>query len=416
MIAVTKAPNKTVSLPLHPDPLGRRVDDDYIAREIARGAWIPHEVPPSVSGLSRPATILLAKRKTSLIKWAYHGDKETFCPPLWADIAIGSGACGYGCRACFLMLTSRLLRDPLRPVVYDNGEAFDREVGKWLVAESWKVDERGRRPRSKKDSIGLGIDCSDSLLWEGVTGHARRLIPLFTRRETNPLGNPIILLTKSANTHYLDDIPSPALNRDASGEIPNVVISMSLNPDLIADRWEGKYPDTLERITPPISRRLEALRHAQDLGFEVRARIDPILTPPGWEEMYREFFNEMVNVHGLRPTMLTLGTYREKNAQLDTFRGKWGLPPMEWSPETTVGREGTHIHDAGRAETYRRVTEMIGRAFRGTAHLPHVSLCKETHAVRKETNLCNANCNCLVETQRHPRSLLVARGAEAARP
>lgn len=390
------------------DAFGRHVDTSFIDREIARGAWTPHLVRPEVSGITRSMTILLARRPPStIVKYAFHGDANTFCPPHWADLAIGSGACGFGCRSCFLMLTFRALRDPLRPVVYTNGEDFERETLRWLTAHRWAIEysdvdpAAGRklpgkriRARTAKDAIGLGIDCSDSLLWEGVTGHARRLIPLFTNAKTNPLGNPLILLTKSANTHCLGELNDAALKR-VNGRIPNVVVTMSLNPEPIADLWEGKFPDTLERVTPPIDRRLEALRAAQDMGFEVRVRVDPILTSPGFEDMYRAFFNDMVHRHRLRPSMITLGTYREKTPQLDTWREKWGLPPMEIELETDSIRDGTHRHAIDRAETYKTIKALVA----STGSLPEISLCKETHEVRKETAACNARCNCLQDPE-----------------
>ena len=384
------------------DAYGRKSEHAFIEKEIARGAFRPFTVLPAVSGLSRSMTILLAERKTHLVKFAYHGDQSTFCPPLWGDIAIGSGACGFGCRTCFLMLTFREMRDPLRPVVYTNGTDYERVVARWLHAENSWVDGKGLRPRTARDTLGLGIDCSDSLLWEGVTGHARRLIPLFVNATSNPLSNPLVLLTKSANVNYLDEI---AELRPFRGNIPNVVVTMSLNPEPIADLWEGKYPDTQERITPPISKRLEALRWAQDMGFEVRARVDPILTPDGWEDHYADFFRQMVDL-GLKPSMLTLGTHREKNAQLDTFRARWELPPPEWQPEVTSAREGTHFHMVERGRVYQRVRELAQLAFAGSGTQPSVSLCKETHQLRRETGFCNANCNCLkLQAQAHQRSL-----------
>lgn len=395
------------------DPFGRDIDDSYIQREVARSFLKPLVVESEVSGIHRTMTIFLAVRNADLIKWAYHGDQDTFCPPIWADIAIGAGACGFGCRSCFLMLTFRAMKDPLRPVIYTNGDDFEHEVRKWLHAKTWLVEFEGpdkkkkvkrRRQRTSRDAIGLGIDCSDSLLWEGITGHARRLAPLFIDARTNPLGNPLILLTKSANVHYLEEVARKA-PRNTAGRIPNVVITMSLNPEPIADLWEGKFPDTLRRITPPISRRLEAMKAAQDMGFEVRARIDPIMIPDGWEAEYDAFFHEMAHKHGIRPTMLTLGSHREKMPQLDAFRAWWGLPAMEFEAEKTAGREGTHIHMVGRDQVYITVRDMIIAAFAGTGHVPHVSLCKETHEVRKTTGMCNSNCNCLPETPSSRRHL-----------
>ena len=95
----------------------------------------------------------------------------------------------------------------------------------------------------------------------------------------------------------------------------------------------------------------------------------------------------------LKPRYVTLGTYREKNNQLDTWRKKGGLPPMEWEPEELV-REGTHFHlpEEKRIAVYRTVAELSRK------YLPEsrVSLCKETHTVRKALGLCNADCNCLI--------------------
>lgn len=109
----------------------------------------------------------------------------------------------------------------------------------------------------------------------------------------------------------------------------------------------------MERITPPISKRLEALRVAQEIGFEVRARIDPIMTPPHWEEMYENFLHEVAHEYGIRPTMLTLGTYREKMPQLDAFRETWGLP--QWS-----GNHRRRSDAKERTSTWRGAPRSIG--------------------------------------------------------
>jgi DNA repair photolyase len=193
-------------------------------------------------------------------------------------------------------------------------------------------------------------------------------------------------LTKTANTHYLADI-IPA-HRNA------IVASFSLNPESVADLWEGKWPDTGERITPPIAHRLDAVKYAQDLGFEVRVRVDPILTPEGWEEHYAAFVADVRHA-GINFRYWTLGTYREKNTQLDAWRERWGLLPMEWQPEENgMVKDGTHRHlsEQQRIAIYTKVTALIRREFPRA----RVSLCKETHVVRKALALCNADCNCLL--------------------
>ena len=369
----------TVALPTYSEPsesaLHRLAIHDatraiFTDRKEQEGAWRKEVVPAEVAGLSRDISIYRANRKGDFVTHKHHGDAKTFCPPMWYDLGIGSGACGLGCRACFLMLTFRSMRDPLAPLVYENVEDFWKASQKWLKAPD----------RRKQHTMGLGIDRSDSLLYEGVTGHAQNLIKIFSDPDKNPLGNYLILLTKSKNVHYLEGLPTK-----------NVAVTFSLNPEPIADLWEGKWPDTLERITPPIDDRLKACLEAQTYGFEVRWRIDPILYPPGWETTYDDFFRQAAS-WGIKPRYITLGTYREKNSQLDLWREKWGLPAMEWEPPNLV-KAGTHYHLPAeeRASIYRKVAQLALK------HLPDskISLCKETTDVRKALSLCNADCNCL---------------------
>jgi hypothetical protein len=376
MMQITRAGSQTTEEPvrqLGTTSVGRPIDW-YTTEQVTNGSWQIEEIVPEVSGLTRPLTIYRSARKTNLIVYDWHGDKKTFCPPMWWDLAIGSGACGLGCRACFLMLTHRIKRDPTRHLLYDNLVDFRHAAEKWLLSPD----------RRRQHTLGVGIDRSDSLLYEGVIPHVRTLAPLFANEQANPKRNKLILLTKTANTHYLADVLPEHRSQ--------IVVSFSLNPESVADLWEGKWPDTQERITPPISKRLEAVKYAQDLGFEVRVRVDPILTPQGWEEAYATFFADVKKM-GVNFQYWTLGTYREKNIQLDAWRERWGLPAMEWQPEG-VKQDGTHRHlaEEQRVAIYRTVSTALRREYPDA----RVSLCKETHTVRRALHFCNADCNCLV--------------------
>jgi hypothetical protein len=71
------------------------------------------------------------------------------------------------------------------------------------------------------------------------------------------------------------------------------------------------------------------------------------------------------------------------------------MPAAEYEAAKTDGRDGTHVHQADRAGVYAGMREIIAAAFRGSGWSPRVSLCKETHGVRKAVDLCIADCNCL---------------------
>ena len=344
--------------------------DWFVKEKVDRGDWRLECVRSDVLGLSRPLETYRAVRRTNLVKpWPRSDDAESYCPAHWADIAIGRGACGLRCRACFLIMTHRLFCDPSRHVVYENVHDHEKAVRRWL-----------KHPDRR--NLGLGIDCSDSLLYEGVTGHARRLIPLVASPESNPHGVKLILLTKSANMHYLRGLATR-----------NVILTFSLNPEPIADLWEGKFDDGV-RVTPPIVRRLAASLEGQAMGFDVRWRVDPILPVDGLKETYTEFFASAAR-EGHRPARITLGTYRETQPGLHTFARGWGLPPIEWTP-SALQVDGAHYHLPleDRIRIYALLAETIRDTWSGTGHSPTVALCKEPHSVRRAVGLDHDMCNC----------------------
>jgi hypothetical protein len=367
----------------------------YVDQMIAEGTWREEVIPADVVGLPRPMTVLRATRKNDLIVTKWHGNADTFCPPIWSDLAIGSGSCGALCRACYLLLTFRDMRDPRRHVLYDNGPALVEAAHRWLSdpltrmpkeqRRTWRAHVRqGHSVPQRVAALSVGIDRSDSLLYEGVCHHVRNLAPLFGDPDLNATGHKLVLLTKTANVRYLAEI--------APEHRHNIVVTFSLNPNRVMDAWEGKYDDGV-RITPPAEVRLAAAKQAQDLGFEIRARLDPILTVTDWEAAYAQFITDARQM-GVHFRLWTLGTYREKNDQLATFAARWGLPPIEWEP-SGLEQDGTHWHLPAptREGIYRTVIGFIRAEYRDA----NIGLCKETHAARR--SLLDAglslHCNCL---------------------
>ena len=132
---------------------GDKPFDWYVQEKIDSGEYREESVDHDTLGLSHPLEILRARRKSDLIKpWPDRHDESACCPAHWADLAIGRGACGLRCRMCFLMLTHRIFADPSRHIVYENVDDYERAVRRWLLKPDRKC-------------LGLGLDCSDSLLY-----------------------------------------------------------------------------------------------------------------------------------------------------------------------------------------------------------------------------------------------------------
>jgi len=344
--------------------------DHVVRTKVDEGEYRLQCIPADILGTARPIEVYRARRaKNNIIKpWEPNTNDHSYCPAHWADIAIGRGACGFRCRACFLLLTHRVFCDPSRHVLYENVDDYEVAVRKELLKPG--------------PNLGAGIDCSDSLLYEGVTGLIRRISPLFANEATNPFGRKPILLTKSTNVHYLEGLRTT-----------NILVTFSLNPEPIADLWEGKWNDGL-RITPSVGDRLNASAKVQEMGFEVRWRVDPILPVENWSDIYRTFFMSAA-AEGHRPTRITLGTYREMGRSLLTIAAKWGLPPIEWTP-TELTKDGMHYHipEGQRIEIYRQLSDTIESAWQSTGAIPIVALCKETRGVRPATGITHEHCNC----------------------
>jgi DNA repair photolyase len=168
---------------------------------------------------------------------------------------------------------------------------------------------------------------------------------------------------------------------------------MSLNPESIADLWEGKWDDGT-RITPHIDERLAASELGEEMGFEVRWRVDPVVPVEGWQDAYAQFFDHAAR-RGHRPQRITLGTYREMGKSLSTMSRKWGLPPVEWElPELSIDGSHYHLSSRLRADIYEFMKGAIASAWLGTGHQPIVALCKESRTMRQAVGLLHDRCNC----------------------
>jgi len=120
--------------------------------------------------------------------------------------------------------------------------------------------------------IGTG-ELGDSAALYGSRLFAKELMTRFSDREN------LLLEFKTKSMHV-----EPIINTPHEGK---VVISWSLNPDLIARKEESK--------ASPILDRLKAAREAYQNGFLVGFHFDPILEWNNWEELYTNLIDKMYN-------------------------------------------------------------------------------------------------------------------------
>ena len=109
--------------------------------------------------------------------------------------------------------------------------------------------------------------------------------------------------TKSALYHSIKDIkPSD-----------QVLLASTLSPDIIVKKYELN--------TPPLSKRISAIKSALDDGWKVRLCFDPILHYDGWKEDYLELFNEVKSSLILdQVSDITVGVFRMGNDYFNRIR------------------------------------------------------------------------------------------------
>lgn len=157
--------------------------------------------------------------------------------------------CIYDCRYCFLqgMFSSA------NYVLFVNYQDFSNEIENTI---------------KKHQSDGLtffsGYDC-DSLALENVSHFMRFILPLF-EKYPNTL---IELRTKSVQLQPMMSLPV----------LKNCLVAYSLIPEAISK--------SLDKKTPSIKRRIEAMKILSQAGWKLGLRFDPLIHGRDWKVLYQ---------------------------------------------------------------------------------------------------------------------------------
>lgn len=236
----------------------------------------------------RAQNFRLQKKRPAMILAKKHGTSVLPTPP---EYNIGADRnyyfshmlnCLYDCRYCFL----QGMYQSAHYVLFVNFEDFETEIDDTLSLP----ENEGRQL-----CFFSGYDC-DSLAMESVTGFADHFLPFFEQRPQAWLE----LRSKSINT--------AALSRREP--LPNVIVSFTLSPDVIARE--------VEHGAPSLERRLNRVQSLTVQGWVVGLRFDPLIPWPDYQSLYPEFFDKVFSqippesVHSA-----TLGPMRFPSAMYD---------------------------------------------------------------------------------------------------
>ena len=290
--------------------------------------------------------------------------------PAFPRLKLSSNGCFFACEWCYLKLT------------YRHASPF--------IEVRVQYEKIKKQLEKKLSETTGGVMCNagelgDSLSLDHLARAAASFIPWFG----TTVNGHLFMLTKSAAADHL-------LKLRHNGR---TVLAWSLNAPEVSKRYE--------KGAPPFTKRLEAARKAQEAGYPVRVRLDPIvpiekrLGDKAWREIYSRTIREIFKA--VTPERVTLGTLRfERN--FHRMRGKLisqgcdllatmkGMNPM-FSKDPGTGKVGKYSFDiATRSEIFAFALGEI----RKHSDCP-VALCKEERKVWDNVGLDLSRCACVCQ-------------------
>jgi len=364
------------------DPAARRLLEacaDVPVRHIASGN--PKDVIEASEVLGRAGSSMLEKilagktvvyvaPTTHVVDTFRMPDERVVCPD-FDRLKLASNGCFYQCDWCYLKLTYRAAFPFITVrVQYD------------------KIKEQLYRRLSRTNGpvIFNTGELADSLSMEHLTGAAREFIPWIGHTDNGHL----FMLTKC-------DQVDPILHLRHNGR---TFLAWSLNAEPVSRAFEIG--------APPFARRLEAARRAQEAGYPIRIRIDPIVPLDGWEEAYAETIRRILTT--ISPERITLGTLRFEKAFYNMRRTLLRTGPvlphlMEgMEPMFSGGRFSRNRKQASgkysfpsdqRVRLFRLALDEIRSHAAGRAAT--IALCKETEDVWKKVGLSVSRTACVCQ-------------------
>jgi spore photoproduct lyase len=191
--------------------------------------------------------------------------------------------CVYNCEYCFLqgMYASGNI------VIFVNQEDFFRDINAEI--------------NDKNAYIAISYE-TDLLALEWLTGIVGKWLDF-------ALKNPNITIeirTKSPFARFFSDIINP---------LKNIIISWTISPDYVINKYE--------KGSPSLNARIRAMSKILDKGWNLRICIDPIIYVENWEKHYKECVEKVFkNIDSSKIFDISLGVFRMGRETLKNARKK----------------------------------------------------------------------------------------------
>ncbi|MHC4113973.1 MAG: SPL family radical SAM protein [Planctomycetota bacterium] len=298
-------------------------------------------------------TLLFGVHK-SVLRFSDEGDNT--CPNYWHFSPYGF--CPYNCQYCYLAGTPGVKFSPTVKIFVNIDEILDQ-----IAHTASKL--------TKPTAFYLG-KLQDGLALDSLTGYSRIMVPFFAEQKYTKL----TLLTKCSDIENLLDL-------EHNG---HTILSWSLNPSEISERFESNVPTPDERIA--------AMRKCSDAGYPLRAVIMPTIPIENWQNIYMRFLENLLKSVPLE--RITVGQICSYSGALQLTKRKLGKDnPISNMLEKGKSKDGrTRFPMNARIEVYRTLIDTI----RKLQPKLQVGLCMEEADTFKALDMKNSIgcCNCVL--------------------
>lgn len=329
----------------------------------AKVQLIEHQRMPSATGLSPGQALRKSKRilmigETTSFVGRFDGrlGPAVQCCPYYKLVPLSNG-CPYYCIYCYLGFVYRKYSPFIKLNI--NYETMFKQIRKTAAKSESRAD------------FNMG-EMLDSLALDHITNLTAKLVPFMKDLPNAHL----MLLTKSSNIRNLLTVEPNS----------HVVVSWSLNPQHIIDRYEPG--------TASLDQRIEAAKACQQHGYRVRFRIDPGILYPDWPDGYAHMVKSALAY--VEPENVTIGMLRllpgHKSLAIDAYGAKGRqLATQELTDKASDGK--MRYHRKRRVEFYNVLIDVIRSLDKSVS----ISLCRETSDVWQQLrDRCDhQKCNCV---------------------
>lgn len=324
--------------------------------KIIKSQKMDYSDPKSITETLQKSKKILMIGKTSSFINHFDGNigNNMRCFPYYKLVPLSNG-CPYSCIYCYLAYVYRKYGAFIK--ININYDKMLKQINNITSSNLHKI------------CFNFG-EMLDSLALDHITNLTTLLVPLFKNLNNAYL----MMLTKSNNIENLLELKPN----------PQVVVSWSLNPQTIIDKYEIG--------TASFDERINAAKQCQKHSYRIRFRIDPGIIYDNWKTDYKSVLKQTLT--STEPENITIGMLRLFKGHITLSRKTYDIKPNSdiFGSLKEPAEDGKLRYDfKQRIEFYKFLIDTILSYNKKVS----IGICRENQKIYDYLYLKKYLCNCI---------------------